>query len=202
MRICTLTTQRSSRCTGWMIYRLLEKGSDGSASLHSFDMLQVLGPRSAGAGWVRFHEHNWLNPARQPPARILQEDASRANFSAWKQSTKHKSEPQLCDRLSPFHGVRLQPLGEVAVTGCWAHHLRHRLKNTRLLLVEPMVLQRLAAHGSTASVTLWWEPHLQLVKVENKIEGTVLSVCSSLVPAEPAGQHQPSRRLVRRPQRR
>lgn len=86
-------TQRPSRCTGWMVYWLLEKDSDGSARLHSFDMLQVLGPRSAGAGWVRFHEHNWLNPARQPPARILQEDAPCANFPAWKQIAKHKSEP-------------------------------------------------------------------------------------------------------------
>lgn len=43
----------------WMDdYQLLEKDSDGSVSLSSFDLLQVLGPRSAGADWVRFHEHN------------------------------------------------------------------------------------------------------------------------------------------------
>lgn len=92
--------------------------------------------------------------------------------------------PQLCDGFSPFHGVRLQLLGEVAVTGCWAHHLHHRLKNNRLLLVQPMALQRLAAHGSTASITLWWEPHLQLVKAEIKIEGTALSVCPSPAPPQ------------------
>lgn len=77
----------------WMDdYQLLEKDSDGSASLSSFDLLQVLGPRSAGADWVRFHEHNWLNPARQLPARALQEHAPRANFSAWKHIANHKSE--------------------------------------------------------------------------------------------------------------
>lgn len=43
---------------GWMDYQLLEKDSDGSVSLSSFDLLQVLGPRSAGAAWVRFHEHS------------------------------------------------------------------------------------------------------------------------------------------------
>lgn len=75
-----------------MDYQLLEKDSDGSVSLSSFDLLQVLGPRSAGAGWVRFHEHNWLNAARQLPARTLQERAPHANFSAWEHIAKHKSE--------------------------------------------------------------------------------------------------------------
>lgn len=92
--------------------------------------------------------------------------------------------PQLRDRFSPFCGVRLQPLGEVAVTGCWARYLCHCLKNNRQLLVQPIVLQRLAAHSSTASISLLWEPHLRLVKVEIKTKGTVLSVHPTPAPPQ------------------
>lgn len=78
-----LITQKSSRRAGRMISWLLDEGSDGSVSLRSFIMLHVLGPRSAGAGWGRSHEHNSLNPARQSPARVLQEscDSCQLPFS-------------------------------------------------------------------------------------------------------------------------
>lgn len=55
--------------------------------------------------------------------------------------------------------------------GCWAQHLLHHLRNKRLLLVEPVVLQRLHSIHS-----LIWEPHLQLVKAEMKIKGTAYSL--------------------------
>lgn len=95
---CMLITWRSSGYTGWMIYQFLGKDSDGSASLHSSDMLQAWGTRSAGAGWGRFHEHNWWNPARQPescrrmllvPTSLLESRLRSINLK-----------PQLCDRLS------------------------------------------------------------------------------------------------------
>lgn len=57
---------------------------------------------------------------------------------------------------------------------CWAQHLLHHLRNKRLLLVEPVVLQKLRS-----SHNLVWEPHLQLVKAEIKIEGIIY--CLSLL---------------------
>lgn len=89
--------------------------------------------------------------------------------------------PQLCDRSSPSHGVQLQSLGEFAVTGSWAGRLHHHPQNKRPVLVQIMVLQRLAACGSSAPVTLWWEPHLWLVMGEMKMD---CSVCLS-VPSPP-----------------
>lgn len=100
--------------------------------------------------------------------------------------------PQLCDRSSPSHGVQLQSLGEFAVTGSWAGRLHHHPQNKRPVLVQIVVLQRLAACGSSAPVTLWWEPHLWLVMGEMKMDYNVcLSVCLSL-PLNTCWTHRPA----------